>query len=192
MRALKIVGIIVVVLLVVVLIGNNKGWFKQGGGTPVTADKVEKRTVVETVTASGKIYPVSQVAIAAEISGEIVDLPVKEGDKVKEGDLLMRINPDLYESQVEQAQAALDNTKAQLSTARARVVQAKLQNDNAKIAFDRSSQLLKDKVISQAEYEQAQLAYQTAQAEYQIAQESVTAMEYTVKSSEAMLKEMRN
>lgn len=192
MRLVKILGIVVVALVIVVVIGNKQGWFSSGAGIAVNTDKVEKRTVVETVTASGKIYPVSQVAIAAEISGEIVDLPIKEGDKVKEGDLLMRINPDLYESQVEQAEAALDNTKAQLSTARGRVLQAKLQKDNAAIAFDRSAQLLKDKVISQSEYEQTQLAYQTAQAEYEIAQETVNAMEFTVKSSEAMLKEMRN
>lgn len=192
MRLIKILGAIVVVLIVIVLIGSSKGWFSGGAGIPVSAEVVAKRSVVETVTASGKIYPVSQVAIAAEISGEIVELPIKEGDKVKEGDLLMRINPDLYESQVEQAQAGLDNTKAQLATARGRVLQTKMQMDNAKIAFDRSTQLLKDKVISQQEFEQSQLAYQTAQAEYQISQESVTAMEYTVKSSEAMLKEMRN
>ena len=192
MRLIKILGAIVVVLIVIVLIGSSKGWFSGGAGIPVSAEVVAKRSVVETVRASGKIYPVSQVAIAAEISGEIVELPIKEGDKVKEGDLLMRINPDLYESQVEQAQAGLDNTKAQLATARGRVLQTKMQMDNAKIAFDRSTQLLKDKVISQQEFEQSQLAYQTAQAEYQISQESVTAMEYTVKSSEAMLKEMRN
>ncbi len=192
MRIVKILGIVIVVLIIVVVIGKNQGWFGGGVGIEVNTDTVQKRTIVETVTASGKIYPVSQVAIAAEISGEIVELPVKEGDKVKEGDLLMRINPDLYESQVEQAQAGLDNTKAQLSTARARVLQAKMQFDNAKIAYDRAAQLLKDKVISQAEFEQAQLAYQTAQAEYEIAGEGVTAMEYTVKSSEAMLKEMRN
>ena len=192
MRLIKILGAIVVVLIVIVLIGSSKGWFSGGAGIPVSAEVVAKRSVVETVTASGKIYPVSQVAIAAEISGEIVELPIKEGDKVKEGDLLMRINPDLYESQVEQAQAGLDNTKAQLATARGRVLQTKMQMDNAKIAFDRSTQLLKDKVISQQEFEQSQLAYQTAQAEYQISQESVTAMEYTVKSSEAMLKEMHN
>lgn len=192
MRLIKILGAIVIVLIIIVLIGSNKGWFGGGAGIPVSAEEVAKRTLVETVTASGKIYPVSQVSIAAEISGEIVELPIKEGDKVKEGDLLMRINPDLYESQVEQAQAGLDNTKAQLATARGRVLQTKMQMDNAKIAFDRSAQLLKDKVISQQEFEQAQLAFQTAQAEYQISQESVTAMEYTVKSSEAMLKEMRN
>lgn len=192
MRILKILGVIVVVLIIIVLIGNSKGWFGGGGGIVVNTDTVQKRDIVETVTASGKIYPVSEVQISAEISGEIVDLPVKEGDKVNANDLLIRINPDLYESQVEQAQAALDNTKAQLSSARARVIQAKLQFDNAKIAFDRSKQLLADKVISQSDFEQAQLAYQTAQAEFDIANENVTAMEYTVKSSEAMLKEMRN
>lgn len=192
MRSLKILGIIIAVLIVVLVIGSNKGWFNGGAKITVTAEAVQKRTIVETVTASGKIYPVTQVSISAEISGEIVDLPVKEGDKVKEGDLLMRINPDLYESQVEQAQAGLDNTKAQLATARARVLQSKLQFDNAKIAFDRSTQLLKDKVIAQMDYEQSQLAYETSKAEYEIAQESVTAMEFTVKSSEAMLREMRN
>jgi len=192
MRLLKILIAVVVVLVVLVIIGNKKGWFGSGAGISVTTDTVQKRTITETVTASGKIYPVSQVTIAAEISGEIVDLPVKEGDVVKEGDLLLRINPDLYESQVEQAQAGLDNTKAQLATARGRVTQTKMQMENAKIAYDRSAQLLKDKVIAQSEFEQSQLAWQTAQAEYDIAQESVTAMEYTVKSSEAMLKEMRN
>ncbi|MGB4930830.1 MAG: biotin/lipoyl-binding protein, partial [Chitinophagales bacterium] len=192
MRSLKILGIIVVLLIIVLVLGSKQGWFNGGAKTMVTSDVVEKRNIVETVTASGKIYPVTQVSISAEISGEIVELPVKEGDKVKEGDLLMRINPDLYESQVEQAQAGLDNTKAQLSSARARVLQSKLQFDNAKISFDRNTQLLKDKVISQMEYEQSQLAYETARAEYGIAQESVTAMEYTVKSSEAMLREMRN
>ena len=192
MRSLKILGIIIAVLIVVLVIGSNKGWFNGGAKITVNAEAVEKRTIVETVTASGKIYPVTQVSISAEISGEIVDLPVKEGDKVKEGDLLMRINPDLYESQVEQAQAGLDNTKAQLATARARVLQSKLQFDNAKIAFDRSAQLLKDKVIAQMDYEQSQLAYETSKAEYEIAQESVTAMEFTVKSSESMLREMRN
>jgi HlyD family secretion protein len=192
MRALKILLVIIVLLIVVLIIGSKQGWFSGGNKIEVTSESVEKRTIVETVTASGKIYPVTQVSIAAEISGEIVELPVREGDKVKEGDLLMRINPDLYESQVEQAQAGLDNTKAQLATARARVLQSKLQFDNAKITFDRNAQLLKDKVISQMEYEQAQLAYETSKAEYEIAQESVTAMEFTVKSSEAMLREMRN
>lgn len=192
MRSLKILGIIIVVLIIALVIGSQKGWFSGGAKIPVTSETVQKRSIVETVTASGKIYPVTQVSISAEISGEIVDLPVREGDKVKEGDLLMRINPDLYESQVEQAQAGLDNTKAQLATARARVLQSKLQFDNAKITFDRNTQLLKDKVIAQMDYEQAQLAFETSKAEYEIAQESVTAMEFTVKSSEAMLREMRN
>lgn len=192
MRLVKIFGGIFALLAIIYFVGKGQGWFGGGKGVVVNTDTVQSRDIIETVTASGKIYPVTQVTISAEISGEIVDLAVKEGDKVKEGDLLMRINPDLYETQVEQAQAGLDNTKAQLSSARARVLQSKLQFDNAKIAYDRSAQLLKDKVISQMEFEQAQLAFETSKAEYGIAQESVTAMEYTVKSSEAMLKEMRN
>ena len=82
-------------------------------------DSVAVRDIAETVTASGKIYPVNEVKISAEISGEIVDLPVYEGMMVKAGQLLVRINPDLYESQVEQAEAAVNNAKANLATARA-------------------------------------------------------------------------
>ncbi len=192
MRLLKIFGGIGALLVIIYFVAKSMGLAGGSKGIEVNTDTVQKRDIIETVTASGKIYPVTQVAISAEISGEIVDLNVKEGDKVKEGDLLMRINPDLYETQVEQAQAGLNNTKAQLSSARARVLQSKLQFDNAKIEFDRSNQLLKDKVISQMEFEQTQLAFETSKAEYGIAQESVTAMEYTVKSSESMLKEMRN
>ena len=70
MRSLKILGIIIAVLIVVLVIGSNKGWFNGGAKITVNAEAVEKRTIVETVTASGKIYPVTQVSISAEISGE--------------------------------------------------------------------------------------------------------------------------
>lgn len=192
MKFRKILIISVVALVALLIIGKYAGWFGGATGITVQTDTVERRDIIETVTASGKIHPVNYVEITAEISGEIVELPVKEGEWVNEGQLLMRINPDIYESQVEQSQAALDNTKAQLASAKSQMIQAKLQAEDAKITFDRSTQLFKDKVISQSDYEQATLAYNTALAQYEIAKEQVTAMEYTVKSSEAMLKEMRN
>lgn len=192
MKFRKILIISVVALVAVLIIGKYAGWLGGATGITVQTDTVQKRDIIETVTASGKIHPVNYVEITAEISGEIVELPVKEGEWVNEGQLLMRINPDIYESQVEQSQASLDNTKAQLASAKSQMLQAKLQSEDAKISYDRSTQLFKDKVISQSDYEQATLAYNTALAQYEIAKEQVTAMEYTVKSSEAMLKEMRN
>lgn len=192
MKLNKILLFTVIGLIAILIIGKYAGLFDKKGGVLVQKDTVQKRDIEETVTASGKIYPIFQVQIAAEISGEIVDLPIEEGAWVNANDLLVRINPDIYESQVEQSQAALDNTKAQLSSAKSQVMQAKIQMDNAKINYDRGNQLIKDKVISQSDFDQLSLAYETAKAQYDIAKESVTAMEYTVKSSEAMLKEMRN
>lgn len=192
MKLTRILIFTVIAVIVLLIIGKVAGWFGSPAGLVVQTDTVQKRDIVETVTASGKIYPIVQVQIAAEISGEIVELPVQEGAWVNANDLLMRINPDIYESQVEQSQAALDNTKAQLASARSQLLQAKVQMENAKISFGRSDQLFKDKVISQSDFDQASLAYETSKAQYDMAQEGVTAMEYTVKSSEAMLKEMRN
>lgn len=192
MKLNRILIIAVIAVIAILIIGKVAGWFGSPAGLVVQTDTVQKRDIVETVTASGKIYPIVQVQIAAEISGEIVELPVQEGAWVNANDLLMRINPDIYESQVEQSQAALDNTKAQLASARSQLLQAKVQMENAKISFGRSDQLFKDKVISQSDFDQASLAYETSKAQYDMAQEGVTAMEYTVKSSEAMLKEMRN
>ncbi|MBC8173219.1 MAG: efflux RND transporter periplasmic adaptor subunit [Chitinophagales bacterium] len=192
MKLNRILIIAVIVLIAVLVIGRFAGWFGSSSGLAVDMDTVQKRDITETVTASGKIYPVTEVKIGAEISGEIVDLNINEGDWVNAGDLLMRINPDLYESQVEQSQAAVDNTKSQLASSRARVLQMKIQMDNAKVSYDRSNQLFTDKVVSQSDFEQATLGYETAKAEYEIANENVTAMEYSVKSTEAMLKEMRN
>lgn len=192
MRMIKILSAVVVVLLIIVAIGNRAGWFSSGGGIEVKTEQVAKRTIKETVTASGKIYPVNEVQISAEISGEIIDLPVTEGQMVKPGDLLVRINPDLFEGQVEQAEASVNNAKANLASSRSSMLQAEVSLENATIAFNRAKELFGEKVISQADFEQAELAYKTAEAQYQMAKENVTAMEFTVKSMEANLKQTRD
>ncbi len=192
MKLIKILGTVVVVLIIVMIIGKNAGWFNSGGGIEVKTEKVSKRDILETVTASGKIYPVNEVKISAEISGEIIDLPIVEGQMVTAGDLLVRINPDLFEGQVEQAEAAVNNAKANLASARASVLQSEVSMENAEIAFERSQQLFNQKVVAQADFEQAELAYKTAKAQFEMAKENVTAMEFTVKSAEANLKQMRD
>lgn len=192
MKLIKILGALVVVLLIIVLIGRNKGWFGSSAGISVETDTVAVRDIMETVTASGKIYPFYEVKISAEISGEIVELPIHEGDYVTVGQLLVRINPDLYQSQVEQAKAGVDNAKANLASSRSQLIQSKSSLDNATLVFNRSKQLFEDKVISKAEFEQAELSYKTAQAQYEVSQQSVFALEFTVKSAEAALKEMQD
>ncbi|KRP08558.1 MAG: hypothetical protein ABR95_06060 [Sphingobacteriales bacterium BACL12 MAG-120813-bin55] len=192
MKLIKILGAVVVVLIIVMIIGQQAGWFESGSGIEVKTEQVSRRDILETVTASGKIYPVNEVKISAEISGEIIDLPIVEGQMVTAGDLLVRINPDLFEGQVEQAEAAVNNAKANLASARASVLQSEVSMENAEIAFERSKQLFSQKVVAQADFEQAELAYKTAKAQFQMAKENVTAMEFTVKSAEANLKQMRD
>jgi HlyD family secretion protein len=192
MKLINILGAVVVVLIIVMIIGQQAGWFESGSGIEVKTEQVSRRDILETVTASGKIYPVNEVKISAEISGEIIDLPIVEGQMVTAGDLLVRINPDLFEGQVEQAEAAVNNAKANLASARASVLQSEVSMENAEIAFERSKQLFSQKVVAQADFEQAELAYKTAKAQFQMAKENVTAMEFTVKSAEANLKQMRD
>ena len=154
MKSKKWIFILLGLLVVLIVIALIKG--KSGAGVEkVTVEKVERRTIIETVAASGKIQPETEVIISSDVSGEIIEMPVKEGQTVKQGDLLVKINPDLVESAVNRAEAALNTSKANLLGARARLAQAKSQFENAKATFNRNDKLYKDKVISQAEYDQA-------------------------------------
>jgi HlyD family secretion protein len=118
----------------------------------VEMQMVTTHDIIQTVTASGKIYPEEEVKISSDVSGEIIELYVKEGDIVKKGQLLARIKPESYQANVEQSQAQLDNTKAQLSTAQARIAQAnavvsqaQAQYVNSQTAYTRAQELLTKK-----------------------------------------------
>ncbi len=172
---LKILAIVVVVLVVFAIIGKKQGWFGKELMIKVAVEKAERRTVVEMITANGKIQPVKEVKISPDVSGEIVLLNVEEGDYVNVGDLLFKIKPDTYISMRNRTLAALESAKARLSQAEAQFIQAEL-------AFQRSNQLHSEETISQSEYEQAEASYKVAQAE-------VEAAKYSVKSAEASLSE---
>jgi len=172
---LKILAILVVVLVVFAIIGKKQGWFGKELMIKVAVEKAERRTVVEMITANGKIQPVKEVKISPDVSGEIVLLNVEEGDYVNVGDLLFKIKPDTYISMRDRARAALESAKARLSQAKAQFIQAEL-------AFQRSKQLYTEETISQSEYEQAEASYKVAQAE-------VEAAKFSVKSAEASLSE---
>lgn len=141
----------------------------------VEVAKVERLTLVETVSATGKIQPETEVKIASEVSGEIIALQVKEGQQVKKGDLLVRINPDLYESGVNRTVASLSTTKAGLS-------QAESQVKEAKANFERNKTLFEKGVISKAEWDRIVSAYEVATASKQSAY-------YQVKSASANVTE---
>ena len=174
-KILKILLPVVVVLLIMAVIGKKQGWFGKAVMVKVAVENAEKRTIIETITANGKIQPEKEVKLTPDVSGEIVELTIKEGDAVTKGQLLLRIKPDTYISQRDRSMAAI-------SSARARLAQAEAQYIQAELAFKRSNQLFSEKTISQSDFEQSQASYAVAKAE-------VDAAKFSVTSAEASLKE---
>jgi HlyD family secretion protein len=174
-KLLKIIAALTVLLLIFAVIGKKQGWFGKAVTIKVAIEKAEPRSIIETITANGKIQPEKEVKISPDVSGEIVQLNVREGDFVEQGDLLFKIKPDTYISMRDRAGAALES-------ARARLTQAKAQYLQAELAFKRSEQLFREKAISESEYEQSEASFKVASAE-------VEAASFSVRSAEASLKE---
>ena len=183
--------IILAVLIIFVIVGRNAGWIGEEPAIKVTIEAAEKRSIVEIVTASGKVQPVTEAKIAPDVSGEIVQILVKEGDFVQLGDLLVRINPDIYESALDRVEASLNTSRANLANARARKSQAEAQFINAKASFERNQMLFNQDAISESEFDSARANFLVAQAEVEAGQQSVVAAEFQVKSAEAALREAR-
>ncbi len=174
-RLLKILVPAVIVLIAFAIIGQKAGWFGKAASVKVAVENAEKRAITETITANGKIQPEKEVKITPDVSGEIVELTVKEGDHVEKGQLLIRIKPDVYISQKDRSLAAI-------SSARARLAQAEAQFIQAELSYNRTKQLYSEETISKSEYEQAEASYSVAKAE-------VDAAKFSVVSTEASLKE---
>jgi HlyD family secretion protein len=127
----------VVILAVIIVLAVIKG--KGTEGTKVATEKVVKRTITQSVSANGKIQPEKDIKISPYISGEVIELTVKEGDQVKQGALMAKIDPEIYVSIYDQSVASLNTQKAQEANAHARQAQLKAQFDQAKQNLDRKS-----------------------------------------------------
>lgn len=169
-----IVLVLAAALIALLVMGKNK----QSDGKQVEVSKIVPITIVETVAATGKIQPEIEVALSSEVSGEIIELPIKEGQQVKKGDLLVRINPDLIQSAVTQSQAGLQNVRAQLS-------QTEASLKNAKLNYERNKSLFEKGVISKSEWDRSVADYDMAQANQQAAY-------YSVQSAAANVKQTRD
>ena len=192
MKRKKIIRIAVIsgiALILLLGVAKKMGWLGKGDIEKVAIEKAEKRTIIETVSASGKIQPEVEVKISPDVSGEVVELLVKDGDKVKKGDLLAKINPDIYVSNLDRMIATLNAQKASESNAKARVAQMRAQFINAQTNFDRNESLFKQGAISQSEYDAAKSAYDVAKEEVTAAEETYNAAKYTVTSYQASVKE---
>jgi HlyD family secretion protein len=188
-KLIRIIIIIAVVLIVFVIIAKSLGWVGKGIIYNVNTEKPVKRTITETITANGKIQPQTEIKISSDVSGEIVELNVKEGDEVKKGDLLIKINPDIYMSSLERMKAALNSSRANYANSKARLLQVEAQFTQQELSYKRNKKLWDQKAISQADFETAQAGYDGAKANLESAKQDVKAAEYTVQSSEASLKE---
>lgn len=174
-KTLRIVIVITILVVILAVIGKKAGWFGKAEIFEVAVEKGEKRTIVETITANGKIQPETEVKISPDVSGEIVYLFVKEGEYVEEGKLLLKIKPDIYISMRNRVRASLNSAKARLAQVEAQYVQSEL-------SYERNKKLWEQQTISESDYESAEASYKMAKAD-------LSAAKYSVKSSEASLKE---
>jgi HlyD family secretion protein len=191
-KLLKYLLLTVAVLIIFMIIGKKKGWIGQKELTTVSVEKSAIRSLTETVSANGKVQPEVEVKITPDVSGEVVELYIKEGEKVEKGQLLAKINPNIYASAVERMAAALNSAKASLANAKARMVQTESQFTKAEASYKRNKKLADDGTISASDFEAAQSAYEVAKAEVDAARENVAGSEYNIKSSEAALKEAKD
>jgi HlyD family secretion protein len=185
----KLIWIVVslVALIILLIVLQKAGVFGKDEGIKVTAEKVGKRDITEIVTASGKIYPEVEVKISPDISGEIVELTIQEGDSVKKGQELAKIYADIYTTQRDQAAAQLDQQQAVTMNSSAQLPGLKATMDQSQKNYDREKQLLTDKVISQSEFDQAESALRTAEANYNAAQQSIIGNQAGAVSAKANL-----
>lgn len=169
---------IIIVLLLVLLIGGKKaGWFgKSGEYKEVEISQIQLIDITQTVAATGKIQPEIEVALSSEVSGEIIELPIKEGQTVEKGDLLVKINPDLIQAAVSQSQAGLQNVRAQLA-------QAEASEKNAQLNFQRNKSLFEKGVISKSEWDKSVADYDMAKANSKAAYYNVQSASASVKQS---------
>lgn len=170
--------VVAVVLLIVLLIfGKKAGWFgKSGDFKEVEITQIELLDITETVAATGKIQPEVEVALSSEVSGEIIELPIKEGQTVEKGDLLVKINPDLIQAAVSQSQAGLQNVRAQLA-------QAEASKMNAQLTYERNKTLFEKGVISKSEWDKSVTDFDMAKANVKAAYYSVQSAAANVKQS---------
>ncbi|MDB5015316.1 MAG: efflux transporter periplasmic adaptor subunit [Mucilaginibacter sp.] len=177
------------VLIVLLVIAKATGMIGKPQITQVATEKTTVRDIVETVSASGKIKPHVEVKISPEVSGEVVELPIKEGEVVKKGQLLCKIRPDILKSELDRAQAQYNTQKASIGNTKQMLKQSQATFDNQASIFKRDKALYQNKVITTAEYEAAKASYDGAEAALEAAKQNVIGSTYGLAQSQASVKE---
>ncbi|MGC4100420.1 efflux RND transporter periplasmic adaptor subunit [Ferruginibacter sp.] len=186
-KTLKWILICLGILLVGLFALSKTGAFGKDEGPKVTAEKAENRTITEIVNATGKIYPEVEVKVSPDISGEITELNVQEGDTVKKGQVLARIYADIYDIQRNQAASGVAVSQAQVNNSQAALDALKAQQDQAEKTYNMQKQLYDDKVISRNEFNVAESNYKSAKANYNAAVQGIRGGQASVQSAQANL-----
>ena len=174
-KLLKILGILVVVLVIAGVVAKTAGWLDGGSGAKAVETEItERRTITQMVSSSGRMQPEVEVVIRPDVSGEIIELNVKEGDFVREGELLLRIKPDLYEARIDELNAVLLTQRSRMEQARANMLQAETE-------FVKNQELYDRNLISELEYLQTKNTYEAQKSNFKAA-------EYQIESARAQLR----
>jgi HlyD family secretion protein len=180
---------ILAIVIIFAIIGRSAGWIGGEKEIGVETAKAKKTAIIEKVSASGVVEPEIEVKMSPDVAGEIIELNVAEGDSVKIGDLLVKIRPDNFISALDRSRANLNQNQANLAQSKANLKRAEAQFVRAELEYKRNEGLYKDKVISDADWEQIQSTFLTAQNDLDAAKQSVLAAEYIVKSAQATVNE---
>ena len=186
-----LIGLLVAVVLLIggFAVGKKQGWWGKPTGVEVTAATAGPANIVEKVSASGKVQPETEVKISPDVSGEITELYVQEGDSVKKGQLLLRIRPDNYQAAVSQQSAMVGTQRANVGQAQAQLQQQVANARQTELTYRRQASLYKQKVISQSDYEAAQAAYNASQEQLRAIGSQIAAAQSSVRSAQAGLTE---
>lgn len=177
-KLLTITVVLIIVLGLGAVLGKTFGWFGgEADAKDVEATEAKLKTITQLVSASGKLQPEAEVTLRPEVSGEIIELPIKEGDYVRKGELLVRIKPDIYQSRI-------DENNAMLLTQKARMEQARASFLEAESVFEQNEKLYEKEAISRSEYVQSKTNYEAQKANFE-------ATKYQVQSSEAQLEQAK-
>jgi len=179
-------------LVVLLIIGKATGVIGKAKKEQVATEKAALRDINETVSASGKIKPHVEVKISPEVSGEVVELPIKEGDVVKKGQLLCKIRPDILKSGFERAVASYNTQKASVGNSSQMLKQAQAVFENQASIYKRSKGLYENKVLTAAEFESAKASYEGAKASLEAAKQNVIGSTYGLAQSSASVKEAQD
>ena len=174
-------------LIVIVGILKATGVFGKDDTIKVTAEKAQKRTIIEVVNASGKIYPTIEVKVSPDVSGEITDLPVQEGDTVKKGQVVAKIYADIYSIQRDEASSGVLQSQAQVANSQASIDAIKAQLDQSEKTYNMQKQLYDQQVISKNEFYIAEANYKTAVANYNAAKQGILGGQAAVKNARSQL-----